>query len=111
MCRLVVVPSERASLSRQKRKGAVKEYLEELEQDTDRKAERWYVSLCCIAMQAAAPKLDADSWPRPCMHALKHSMRLQVHAARMLLLISQDISSAACAMLIACMACTLSPSH
>lgn len=38
----VVVPSERASLGRSKRRGAVKAYLDELQGDEGRVAERWF---------------------------------------------------------------------
>ncbi len=38
---LVVVPSERQRLGRDKRRGEVKEYLDEIEQDPSRKVERW----------------------------------------------------------------------
>lgn len=38
----VVVPSERAALSRSKKKGELKEYLDELEGDYDRPVERWF---------------------------------------------------------------------
>ncbi|KAF5836995.1 hypothetical protein DUNSADRAFT_4968 [Dunaliella salina] len=39
---MVVVPSERATLAKSKRRGTMRQYLQELQEDPSREAERWF---------------------------------------------------------------------
>lgn len=55
-----MVPSERAALSKSKRRGEVKQYIEEIEADDSRKAERWWVML--------SDMLSSASCSESCIH-------------------------------------------
>ena len=60
----VIVPMKRTEVSKSKRKGEIKEYLEEIREDDDRKAEQWLFNdwLEPAAKEAAIPGLPKAKW-------------------------------------------------